>query len=70
MKTVDTNRCDYSYQSKLSSEEVPLPLLAAVWEMNRLDMSELVMEYGADSALLYSHSPATEPVKPLFFQVQ
>jgi hypothetical protein len=42
----------------------------AVWEMNRLDMSELVMEYGADSALLYSHSPATEPVKPLFFQVQ
>ena len=54
----------------MSSEEVPLPLLAALWKMNRLDMSELVMEYGADSALLYSPSPVTEPVKPLFFQVQ
>lgn len=46
-----------------------MPLLLYVWRMNRADMTELLLEYGVDSTMLYSADPSKEQGKPLFFQV-
>ncbi|XP_063433311.1 uncharacterized protein LOC134715207 [Mytilus trossulus] len=69
LKTINFNMCDWSYQRSLDSPEVPMPLLFYIWRMNRVDMTELLIEYGVDSTLLYSADPSKEQVKPLFFQL-
>ncbi|XP_033750903.1 uncharacterized protein LOC117335091 [Pecten maximus] len=70
MDNVDINVTDHSYQYRYPDyPEVPLPLLAALWEGNMEETVFALLDMGVDTSMLFSYNPDIEPPKPLFFQV-
>ncbi|XP_060065525.1 uncharacterized protein LOC132545870 [Ylistrum balloti] len=70
MDTIDINVTDYSYQYRYPDyPEVPLPVLAALWEGDMEDNIAVLLGMGVDTSVLFSYNPEVEPPKPLFFQV-
>lgn len=70
MDNIDINSKDHSYQYRYPEyPEVPLPILAALWEGNMEENIAILLEMGVDTSVLFSYNPEVEPPKPLFFQV-
>ena len=71
MKNMDVNTRDSSYQYQYKDYPTcPRPLLAAVWEINSLDMVNELMCMHPDSSVPFRFEPeAHHTAKPLFFYV-
>lgn len=72
LQKIDVNTKDHSYQFYYRDyPTAPRPLLAAVWEIEHLELAKAFMELNPDTAVKYTfESEAASPPKPLFFQVK
>ncbi|XP_005110915.1 uncharacterized protein LOC101854055 [Aplysia californica] len=71
LQKVDINTKDHSYQFYYRDyPTAPRPLMAAVWEIDQLELIQSFMELHPDTSIKYTfESEATSPPKPLFFQL-
>ncbi|CAL1533057.1 unnamed protein product [Lymnaea stagnalis] len=71
LQKVDINTKDFSYQFFYRDyPTAPRPLLAAVWEINQIQLINAFMELNPDTSVKYTfESEAASPPKPLFFQL-
>lgn len=71
LQKIDVNTKDHSYQFYYRDyPTAPRPLLAAVWEIEHLELIKVFMELNPDTCVKYTfESEAASPPKPLFFQV-
>lgn len=71
MQNIDINTTDVSYQKHFkNTPEVSRPLIAAIWEIDKLAMVDILMELKVDVHVLFSaEKERDKTLKPLFFQV-
>lgn len=71
MQNIDINTTDVSYQKHFkNTPEVSRPLIAAIWEIDKLAMVDILMELKVDVHVLFSaEKERDKTLKPLFFQL-